>query len=145
MAIIKLSENDRERVRYHLAFLNVEPVSSIALGFPSAQQAQFLVERAMDRVLPAGVPRVLRIVNHLDCIEEQMMGSLKHLKAQQIGELKLRNSNEEPTEQDLLEREYMRWALRLADQLGVPINPFSERFRHGLYGGGGMNTPVSPP
>lgn len=145
MADVKLSEADRERVRYHLGYLNVEPVSSIILGFPSASQAAFLVERAMDRVLPFAIPRVLRHLQELDCIEDQMSGSRKRLEAQQLGELKLRNSNEEPMEADLLEREYQRWAKRLADLLGVPINPFSERFRSGFYGGGSINTPVMGP
>lgn len=126
-----LQEADRARVRHHLGYLSTEPVSSIALGFPSAQQAQFLVERAMDHILPAAVSRVIQQLNILDAIEGQMVDALDRLQAQQLGELKLRNSNEEPVEQDLLEHEYIRWAKRLADDLGVPLNPFSERFRSG--------------
>lgn len=138
---IRLSDADRARVRHHLGYLNVEPVSSIALGFPSAQQSMFLVDRAMDRLIPEGVSRIIQQLNTLDCIEQQMVESLCRLKAQQLGELKIRNSNEEPTEQDLLEREYLRWAKRLADDLGCALNPFSERFRAG--GGQSINLPVA--
>jgi hypothetical protein len=142
----KLSEADRERVRYHLGYLNVEVAASVALGFPSTSQPFFLVEKAMDRLYPEAVGRVLRILAELDCIEDQMSAARTRLPAQQLGELKLRNTNEERTEEDLLDASYQRWAKRLADQLGVPINPFSERFRSGAYGvAGGGSTPVAPP
>lgn len=128
MAQVRLDESDRVRVRYHLGYLNVEPVISIQLGFPSAQQAQFLVETAMDRIIPQAIPRVLAMLGTLDCIEGQMIDALKRLKVQQVSEVKMRNSNEEATEQDLLEREYERWAMRLANMLGVPWNPYAKRF-----------------
>lgn len=139
---IALSAAERERVRYHLGYQNVEPAASISLGFPRATQASFLVEAAMDRLVDSTVGRVSQIVALLDRIEGQMAEALCRLTAQQLGELKLRNSNEEPTEQDLLAREYRRWAERLADNLGVPLNAYSERFRDD--GGGMVNVPVMP-
>ena len=75
------------------------------LGFPSSSQALFILETAMERLLPETVGRVQSIVAHLEEVESQMKVDIKLLKAQQLGELKLRNSNEEPTEQDLLEGE----------------------------------------
>lgn len=140
----RVAEADRERVRYHLGYLNIEPVSAIQLGFPSAQQAQFLVESAMDRLIPQAINRVLSILCTLDKIECQMVDALSRLKVQQVGEAKFRNTNDEPSETDLLEKEYARWAKRLADHLGVPLNTFCERFTSGMYGGG-MSVPVSPP
>jgi len=125
--------------------LNTEPVSSIALGFPGAGQAQFLVETAMDRLIPEAVGKILKYLAILDSIEAQMVDALKRLKVQKLGEITLRNSNEEPVEQDLLEKEYNRWAKRLADDLGVPINKFSERFQSGFFGGPGINIPVAGP
>ena len=140
---IRLSEADRARARYHLGYLNVEPVSSIALGFPSAQQPMFLFERAADRIMPEAMSRILCILNTLDAIEGQMREALCRLKVQQVGEVKIRNTNDEPTEQDLLEKEYLRWAKRLADDFGVPLNPFSERFRGGGGGIPPFNIPVN--
>lgn len=141
---VRLNEADRAKVRHHLGYTNVEPVSSIALGFPAASQPQFLVEIAMDRIIPEAVGLIQKYLAILDAIENQMVEALCRLKAQQLGELKIRNSNEEPVEQDLLEREYVRWARRLADDFSVPLNPYSERFRSGTYGGG-MNIPVALP
>lgn len=141
---IALTASEKERVRYHLGYLNVEPSAAIALGFPRASQAGFLVEQAMERLMEPTVGRVSQLLSVLDRIEGQMIEALQRLQAQQLGELKLRNSNDEPTEQDLLEREYVRWAQRLADNLGVPLNVYSERFRE-LGSGGGVNVPVAVP
>ena len=138
---IALTPADKERIRYHLGYLNIEASAAIQLGFPRGSQAQFLVEQACERLMEATVGGVSQIVSVLDRIEGQMIASLTRLTAQQLGELKLRNSNEEATEGDLLEREYRRWAQRLADNLGVPLNVYSERFREGS-GAEGMNIPV---
>jgi hypothetical protein len=135
------TEQDRSRIYYHLGYPDITSASSVQLGFPALSQPQFLVSYAMDRLNPASVPRAIRILNILDGVEGQMVSALKRLQAQQLGELKLRNTNEESTEQDLLEREYSRWAQRLADILGVPINPYATRYG-ALEGGGAINTPV---
>ncbi len=139
----RLAEQDRERVRYHLGYLNVDPVSAVQLGFPSAAQAEFLVERAMDRVREQTVGRIIRILNELDDCELQISEGRKRLKVQQIETLKLRNSNEEPTELDLVRGEYRHWAESLADNLGVPLNTYSYRFRGGGPGAGITNVPVA--
>lgn len=122
----RLSEQDRARVRHHLGYLNVQPVATIQLGFPAASQPQFLVELAMDRVMDAAVDIILRDLNTLDEIECRQIDSLKRLKVQALGELKLRNSNEEPNEHDLLAQTYEFWKKKLANDLGVPVNPFAE-------------------
>lgn len=133
------TEQDRSRIFYHLGYPDVSSASAIQLGFPAQSQPQFLVAAAMDLLAPASVGRAILILNNLDTIERQQMQANGRLKAQQLGELKLRNGNDEATEQDLLEREYIRWAEKLADLLGVPTNPFSERYRSG----GGGNIPVA--
>lgn len=129
MTIPRLTEEERVRVRYHLGYLSVSPASAIALGYPSAQHALFLVEHAMDRILPAAVSRLQEIVRTLDQIECAMRDSIVRLKAAQVGEVRLRGAAGDESEGELLEREYRRWAGRLADHLGVALNVYSERFR----------------
>lgn len=124
-----------------MGYLNVEPGASIALGFPSAQQPEFLVERAMNNVIDQAVGRIQSTLDTLDCLEEQLRGAVSQLAVQQLGEMKLRNSNEEPNVCDLIEREYVRWAKRLSDDLGAPLNVFSERFRS--LGGSSGSIPVA--
>ncbi len=138
---IRLQEADRARVRHHLGFMSIEPVSSIQLGFPAASQPQFLVEIAMDRLIPEVVGIVQKDLAILDGLEDLMVQSFRTDKVQQLGELKLRNSNEEPNEHDLLERKYLYWAGVLADDLGVDFNPFSRRFR--AMTAGMINIPIA--
>lgn len=140
---VSLNEADRAKVRHHLGYPNVEPVSSISQGFPSASQPQFLVEIAMDRIIPEGVGLIQKYLAILDALESQMVESFCRDKVQQIDGVKLRNSNEEDTEHQLLERHYRYWAAVLASDLGAPLNPFSERFR--MISGGSINIPVSMP
>lgn len=135
----RMSEADRARARHHLGYTGVEPVAAMTLGYPSTRQPQFLLELSMSRLLPETVPIVLRDLEILDCLEGQMVSSFGRLRAQQLGDLRLRNSNEEPTEHDLLERTYFYWRDRLADDLGVIPNPYGRR----PSGGAPINLPVA--
>ncbi len=124
MATYRIAEADRERVRYPLGWVNVEPVSSFSLGFPSSCQEALMVERAMDRLMTRGaIQRVLDILDTMDCIETKQREAIGKLGVQQIGEIKFRNSNDEGTVNDLLEQELTRWRMRLASQLGVQPAP----------------------
>src|ERR1700735_2645111 len=107
-----LSESDRERVRYHLGYLNVGTAASIQLGIPRPLQTLFLVEMAMDNLLTVGVPRVIRILDILDGVECKLTTAQTRLAATALEDLKLNNQ-----ECEMLENEYVRWAERLSDTL----------------------------
>jgi hypothetical protein len=93
----------------------------------------FLVERAMNRLNSLyAVTRIQKILGVLDLIEQQMTDALPRLKAIQVDEIKLRNGRDEVSEQDELEHEYRRWAIRMAEQMGVPVNPAARRFSGGV-------------
>ena len=115
---------EKERIRYHLGYLNVQPAASIQFGQPRPIQTLFLVESAIENVLPEGEDRVRRTLRVLDEIECKLIDAQDRLAATQLDSLHLREG-----EPDLLEHEYHRWAGRLADTLGVPLYPFAERFR----------------
>jgi hypothetical protein len=136
---VRLTEYDRARVRYHLGYLQTEPTSSIHLGYPAMSQALFLVERAMDNLIPSAVEIVQKNLDHLNSLECMLFDAASRLKVQSVGDVKLRTSNDEPSETVLLEKEIYRWASRLADNLGVPLNPYSERYRSEIRG---PNIPV---
>lgn len=118
-----LSTQDREKIRYHLGYINVQPAASISYGMTRPVQTLFLVETAMSNVLEESIPRVRQMVSVLDNIECRLIDAQERLKALQMGDLQLR-----PDETDALEREYLRWAQRLADVLGVPLYAYSARF-----------------
>lgn len=119
---LRLNEQDRARVRYFMGYPNVDPHQAIQLGFPAATQAMFLVEQAMENLLPEAVERVLKIVSALEKMENQELDALCRLKAQQLGDMKLRNDNNEKTEGDMVRGEAEAWKKKLASALGAPLN-----------------------
>jgi hypothetical protein len=126
MADAVLTETEKHRIRYHTGYVSTNPVASIQLGVPRASQPQFLLEAQMNRIPEEAIGNVRRLIAILDKIEEQMLDAQDRMKAESLGEITLRKD-----ETDSLEREYARWAKRLADTLGIPLNAYSERFRNG--------------
>lgn len=119
-----LSDAEKERVRYHLGYLEVGTAASIQFGIPRPLQTIFLVETAMTQLLENATDRVRRILNIMDGVENKMVDAQDRLAAIQLDELHLRDN-----EPDQLEREYVRWGHRLADILGVPIYAYSTKYR----------------
>lgn len=107
-------------MRYHLGYLIADPVLTIQLGVPAVSQTGFLIEAAMDRIPASAAGMIRRMLGVLDGIEEKMLEAVDRLAARELGEITLN-----PDEPDALEKEHDRWARRLANLLGVPLNPFS--------------------
>lgn len=124
-----LDQSERERVRYHLGYLNVAIGPSIQFGLPRPVQTLFIVEMAMDNLMEIALPRIRRMLQILDNIECRLVDSQSRLAAASLGELHIeRQQMQEP---DLLEKEYYRWGGRLADDMGVPFYAYSNRYKHG--------------
>ena len=119
-----LDDSEKERVRYHLGYLEVSPAASIQFGIPRPLQTVFLVETAMQNLIENATNRVRSIISVMDGIEQKLVEAQDRLAAIQLDSLKLREN-----EPDMLEREYVRWGMRLADLLGAPIYPYSQRYR----------------
>ena len=120
-----LTPSERERVRYHLGYLNVQMAGSVQFGLPRPVQTLFILEEAMTQVIAEGLDRVRRLLKVLDDIECRLIASQDRLAAKKLGELETREN-----EPDLLEREYYRWGGRLADQLGVAFYAYSNRYKN---------------
>lgn len=118
-----LSDADKERARYHLGYMTVIVASSFAFGVPQSTQVQFMFESAITRVMPESEQRVINVLDELDKIECLLAQSARDLFARRIGDLEPNLS-----QPDDVEREYVRWACRLGDMLGVPPYPYSKRF-----------------
>jgi len=119
-----LTDQEKESIRYHLGYTNVQPAASIQFGIPRPQQTNWLVETAMGNILETSLFRIRKLLANLDQIECRLMDALTRMQADQLGEIKLRK--EETTQ---LEGEYQRWGKRLADLLGVPLYPYSDRYQ----------------
>ena len=127
-----LSEEERERIRYHLGYMATSGAASVQFGIPRPMQTIFLLEQAFGLLQnPYALNRVRRVLDRLDRIEEALESpGVELLYAKKLGELELRDSQAGVTSTDLIEREYVRWAKRLADILGVPLYPYSDRFKN---------------
>lgn len=130
--------DEKSRIRYHMGYLQVQPAAALTYGIPVPIQTLFLLESAMDRVLPQAEDRVRRLITVLDDIECRMLDGQNYLVADQLSDITIRKDNI-----DKLEDEYCRWASRLADTLGSPLYPGAERFRR-LYGSGPMQAGILP-
>lgn len=120
------TETEKDRVRHHLGYLLTTPVTSIVMGFPRATQPMFLVESALNNVPEHAANQIRQYIAVLDGIEAKLVEAQDYMVAERLGEITIREDHA-----DKLEREYARWARRLADDLGVPLNAYSERFRAG--------------
>lgn len=118
-----LTDAEKERVRYHMGYLEVQPAASIQFGIPRPLQTVFLLETAMNNLIESATDRVRRVLKIMDDIELKLVESQERLAAIRLGDITLRDS-----EPDQLEREYVRWGHRLADILGTPIYPYSTRY-----------------
>lgn len=121
--IATLTEDEKARIRHHCGYPLISPVSSIQLGVPAASQPMFLLEHAMNLIPETAVGIIRNYVAILDTIEQRLIDSQTRFSAEKLGEITLRAD-----EPERIEAEYTRWAKRLADDLGCPLNPFSDRF-----------------
>lgn len=128
-----LTEEEKVRVRHHCGYLNVQAVATFVLGVPAAVETQFMIEGAMDRVLPAAVPQVVRHLEILDSIETQMVENHELLQVKALGEIEV-NSTGRDREQVQLRQTYDYWVNSLCNLIGVVRNPFDKR--KGAFGGG---------
>lgn len=119
-----LTDEERVKVRHHLGFLNVTEVATFFLGIPAASQQLFLIESAMNLVLPAAEFEVRRHLRILDRLEEQDVEDSELLAVLEVGEIKI-NPNELSV---LFKQQYLKWRASLANIFGVKPNPYDERF-----------------
>ena len=121
------TDEDKVKIRHHMGYLNVNEAQSFALGVPAALETQYLIEGSMNRVLAAAEVQAKNIVAKLDLIEEQMTADLELLAVTKVAEIEI-NDKEMPK----LRREYRHWQKTLGNLLGIPPNPYDQRFSNSL-------------
>ena len=129
-----VTPDERVKIRHHLGYLNVAPVMTFVLGSPAAVDAQFMVEGAMDRVLEDALPTLRMLLVRLDQTEAQRGDDQELMAVTSLGSIDI-----DDREQDKLARNYRYWQGRLANLLGITVNPYSKVQDDQ---GGGMNAPV---
>lgn len=113
---------ERARIRRHLGYPNTSPAAAMSFGVPIPIETLFLVESAMDKLMPGAEGDARRFVGELEQIECQMSAARQYLAVTAMDGTQIRQDHI-----DALEKEYSRWQGRLADLLGVPVYAFSTR------------------
>lgn len=130
-----LTAQEKVSVRHHTGYLNVGEVQTFSLGVPAGVETQFIIEGAMNRVLPAALPKLRQLLGVLDTIEAQMVDDLELLAVDRIDTIDIN-----PDEQKRLVQRYDYWVNALCNVLGLARNPFDARKYNQQ---GGINAGVS--
>jgi hypothetical protein len=118
------SLTERARIRYHFGYPITGMGASLAAGIPFDTQFMFLLDRAMNMVLPEAEETVRMLISRLDQTDEAIFQCQIRMQASKVDGIELRAN-----EADALEDEYYRQASRLADCLHCPLYQFSARFQ----------------
>lgn len=111
---------EKSRIKHFLGYPAWESVTNgIQLGIPAGSQALFLVEQSFLRLDEGGRQSVRGDLESLELIEEQMRCAQSRMRAKRIGEIET-NLEELGTLKNHLEY----WKGVLANDMGVPINPY---------------------
>lgn len=134
-----LTEEEKVLARHHLGYLNVAESSTFVLGVPAGVQTQFTIEGAFPRILPQAEPLFRRHLKILDSLEEQILENAPNVAVEFIDTIKIdKKAFRQTVEQ------YRYWGSSLGNLMGVPPNPFDQRFNQwSTGGGGGVNAKVS--
>ncbi len=117
------SQEEQGRTLYHLGYLTQNVASFLSFGVLTLTQPMFIVVNALQHVPQSRVAIIRDLIAKLDTIEQKIFEAADYLVATKLEQLELRDDYP-----DLLEAEHTRWAHRLADALGVYVNPYSPRF-----------------
>jgi len=131
MTTTLLTDQQKTRMLHFLGYPSWEQLAqSMQLGFPAASQPLFLVYQAFLMISPGGIENALRDLCECESCEAQMGSSRERMKATTIGSISLN-----ARESQMLRSELQYWTKRLADDLGVNVNPYSQMSWQGMGGG----------
>ena len=131
-----LTPDIKSRVRRHLGFPNVATIATYFLGVPAAMEPFYILEAAMDSVLPVAEKIVVKMVRRLDKIAEIIFDDTDTLVASSVGNIDIN-----PEQFEKLIQRYRWFQGELANALGAYVNSFDKRFGSGA-GMGGINVRV---
>ena len=127
MAVV-VTEEEKVKARHHLGYVDVESVQSFNAGIPAAMQTTFMIEGALNRLLPAAYEKFQQLLCRLDAIEEEVFCGMDLASMDKLDTLEIRSDRLKE-----LSKYYKIAQQGLANMLGVPPNPFD--MREWLQGG----------
>ncbi len=129
-----LTDQEKASCRHHLGYVQVTQVSTYFLGIPAALQTMFMLEQAMNLLMPGADENVRRQLRILDRIEELDVEGLEDVEAEEVDGIRI-----DPKFFPKRWRQYLRWQGSLANIFGVIPDPYDLRL--GAMGGGSLSVP----
>ena len=126
MPTVTLTEEEKNRVRYHLGYPMIYPASAIILGVPASAQPAYLLEHSLELIPDTAISIIRTLIAKCDATDGGVFESQDRLVAKAVDEVDLN-----PDEAVLRRREYRYWVQKLADTLGAPINAYAAAFQSG--------------
>lgn len=126
---------EKVRARHHLGFLNVDEAYTFVLGTPAGVETQFIIEGALNRILPSAMPLFRELLAKCDATEAQRFDDQDSLVASRVGSIELRGREGQVAQA----MQYDYWRQGLANLMGIYVNPFDKRTD---LSGGGLNVRV---
>jgi hypothetical protein len=117
----------------------VTQAQTFVLGVPAAVQTQFVIEGALNNLLPSALPLFEDLLAKLDVTEQQIFDNTPNVAVDRVDEIELRAD-----ELKQLILRYRYWQGGLCNLLGIPPNPYDQRPMLGAgWGNGGAGINVS--
>lgn len=126
-----LTDDEKTRMLHFLGYPSWQSLAqSIALGYPAATQPLFLVYDAFLRVDNGGANNARKDLCQCEAIEAQLGDARGRMKVTGVGNIAMNRA-----ETSQLREELQFWTKRLADDLGVCANPYSQMSYQGMSSG----------
>ena len=113
-----LTSEERLRIRYHLGYPLLNTGTDFRLRLPYEMSLDFSVERAMEELPDAAIPKVREVLGRCEDTDSNLFAAQGNLEAMSVGSIHLN-----PKEMTQRGREYRRWTQRLQSILAVPFGP----------------------
>ena len=131
-----LSQEETNRVRYHLGYPMVTPAAALTFNMPFTLPGSFLHEFGAKNLAGAFAEKIVRdLIQRMDIIDEKLLEATERMAVKKVDEIEMN-----PDEYDALLRAYVDQGYKLANALGGYPNPFAERYKNSGPGGGWSQT-----
>ncbi len=131
---MSFNPEEKVRIKHHLGYPQVKSARTFFLGYPISSPVTTQADGSIENVEPQAENMVRTMLDRLDGIESQMLEDNELLAGNKVDEIEVNGE-----EFDKLVQQYKHWQLSLGNILGIPPNPFDQRF---MGAAGGLNISV---
>lgn len=120
---MEIPEETKATVRHHLGYMQVNAAQTYAIGVPANVQTQYQLEGSWNRLMPSAAPKLYKLIEKLECLEEEVFADTSDLEALKLGDLETR-----PDKFKEGIKRYLYWRAALGNMFACEPNPYDQRF-----------------